>query len=149
MFLNLIPSIFQVSGHIPPARNKHQTRYTKLAGRPIHKLGPAAVVHSAMATPSNTNYSGGIGKSSGEKNKVKFSDTITVVAVVPEINRKEKSTDRHRSTTLPLNLQRRAMYTNPRKELADSLPLCHPNEDYLKDFQLQVKDGKCKTCREF
>uniref|UniRef100_A0A182QNS5 WD repeat-containing and planar cell polarity effector protein fritz n=1 Tax=Anopheles farauti TaxID=69004 RepID=A0A182QNS5_9DIPT len=37
-----------------------------------------------------------------EKNKVKFSDTVTV-AVVP-------------------------------RELAESLPLCHPNEDYLKDF---------------
>lgn len=24
--------------------------------------------------------------------------------------------------------------TNPRKELADSLPLCHPNDEYLKDF---------------
>lgn len=24
--------------------------------------------------------------------------------------------------------------TDPRKELADSLPLCHPNDDYLKDF---------------
>jgi len=24
--------------------------------------------------------------------------------------------------------------TNPKKELADSLPLCHPNDEYLKDF---------------
>lgn len=24
--------------------------------------------------------------------------------------------------------------TDPRRELADSLPLCHPNDDYLKDF---------------
>lgn len=24
--------------------------------------------------------------------------------------------------------------TDPKRELADSLPLCHPNEDYLKDF---------------
>lgn len=24
--------------------------------------------------------------------------------------------------------------TDPRRELAESLPLCHPNDDYLKDF---------------
>lgn len=24
--------------------------------------------------------------------------------------------------------------TDPRRELADSLPLCHPNDEYLKDF---------------
>lgn len=23
---------------------------------------------------------------------------------------------------------------DPRRELADSLPLCHPHDDYLKDF---------------
>lgn len=27
-----------------------------------------------------------------------------------------------------------SLVTDPRKELADSLPLCHPNDDYLKDF---------------
>lgn len=26
------------------------------------------------------------------------------------------------------------MVTDPRRELADSLPLCHPNDEYLKDF---------------
>lgn len=31
--------------------------------------------------------------------------------------------------------------TDPRRELADSLPLCHPNDDYLKDFTPMM--GKC------
>lgn len=70
----------------------------------------------------------------GEKNKVKFSDTVTV-ALVPEIARKDKP--------LPLGGKRTAngfnnhpssRLTDPQRELADSLPLCHPNDDYLKDF---------------
>ncbi|XP_059613987.1 WD repeat-containing and planar cell polarity effector protein fritz [Phlebotomus argentipes] len=69
-------------------------------------------------------------KESGEKNKVKFSDTITV-AVVPEIPRKEKP-------SVPSDRSKRAngwsQITDPQKELADSLPLCHPNDEYLKDF---------------
>lgn len=28
----------------------------------------------------------------------------------------------------------RSRLTEQQKELADSLPLCHPNDDYLKDF---------------
>lgn len=27
------------------------------------------------------------------------------------------------------------LVTDPKRELADSLPLCHPNDEYLKDFQ--------------
>uniref|UniRef100_A0A6B2E8R7 Uncharacterized protein n=1 Tax=Phlebotomus kandelakii TaxID=1109342 RepID=A0A6B2E8R7_9DIPT len=69
-------------------------------------------------------------KESGEKNKVKFSDTITV-AVVPEIPRKEKS-------SVPNERSKRSngyhQIHDPQKELADSLPLCHPNDEYLKDF---------------
>ncbi|GAB0086297.1 WD repeat-containing and planar cell polarity effector protein fritz [Sergentomyia squamirostris] len=72
----------------------------------------------------------GVKKESGEKNKVKFSDTITV-AVVPEIPRKEKP-------SVPIERSKRSngyhQITNPQKELADSLPLCHPNDEYLKDF---------------
>ncbi|XP_017468885.1 PREDICTED: WD repeat-containing and planar cell polarity effector protein fritz [Rhagoletis zephyria] len=66
----------------------------------------------------------------GEKNKVKFSDTVQV-AVVPEIPRKEKPQPPKRngySRPLSRNI------TNPKKELADSLPLCHPHDEYLKDF---------------
>lgn len=61
-------------------------------------------------------------KDVNEKNKVKFSDTVTV-AVVPEISRKEKR---------PNGFHK--LMTDPQRELADSLPLCHPNDEYLKDF---------------
>lgn len=63
----------------------------------------------------------GIRKETGEKNKVKFSDTITV-ATVPEIPRKEKPPKRN------------GFRMDPRRELADSLPLCHPQDEYLKLF---------------
>lgn len=52
--------------------------------------------------------------------KVKFSDTVTAF-IVPEIKR-------------PIRHPPPPHLTDPQKELADSLPLCHPNEDYLKDF---------------
>lgn len=52
--------------------------------------------------------------------KVKFSDTVTAF-IVPEIKRPARP-------ALPAHVM------DPQKELADSLPLCHPNEDYLKDF---------------
>lgn len=52
--------------------------------------------------------------------KVKFSDTVTAF-IVPEVKR-------------PVRPAPPAHMTDPQKELADSLPLCHPNEDYLKDF---------------
>ncbi|XP_017784359.1 PREDICTED: WD repeat-containing and planar cell polarity effector protein fritz [Nicrophorus vespilloides] len=52
--------------------------------------------------------------------KVKFSDTVTAF-IVPEVKR-------------PVRVPPPAHVMNPQKELADSLPLCHPNEDYLKDF---------------
>lgn len=79
-------------------------------------------------TNSNSNMNK---KEGGEKNKVKFSDTVHV-AVVPEISRKEKI----------VNFNERVMKrkTYPpgfdpiKRELAESLPLCHPNEEYLKDF---------------
>lgn len=47
--------------------------------------------------------------------------------MLKEIPRKEK----------PLPPKRngfRSLMTDPEKELADSLPLCHPNDEYLKDF---------------
>ncbi|KAL7034656.1 hypothetical protein ACKWTF_008043 [Chironomus riparius] len=79
-------------------------------------------------TNSNSNMNK---KEGGEKNKVKFSDTVHV-AVVPEISRKEKT----------VNFNERIMkrktyppgYDPIKRELAASLPLCHPNEEYLKDF---------------
>lgn len=60
--------------------------------------------------------------------KVKFSDTVTAF-IVPEVKR-------------PVRPAPPAHLTDPQKELADSLPLCHPNEDYLKDFApVKKNDG--------
>lgn len=58
--------------------------------------------------------------------KVKFSDTVTAF-IVPEVKR-------------PVRPTPPAHITDPQKELADSLPLCSPNEDYLKDFAPVRKD---------
>ncbi|XP_066255640.1 WD repeat-containing and planar cell polarity effector protein fritz [Euwallacea similis] len=60
--------------------------------------------------------------------KVKFSDTVTAF-IVPEVKRSVKP-------PLPSHI------TDPQRELAESLPLCHPNEDYLKDFTPVRKDGE-------
>lgn len=91
-------------------------------------VATGSILTNAQST-TNSNTAGGR-KENGEKNKVKFSDTITV-AVVPEISRKEKIvTFNDRMKRKPGILGR----TDPRRELAESLPLCHPNEDYLKDF---------------
>uniref|UniRef100_A0A182SRL9 Uncharacterized protein n=1 Tax=Anopheles maculatus TaxID=74869 RepID=A0A182SRL9_9DIPT len=85
---------------------------------------------------ASTSSSAATKRDGAEKNKVKFSDTVTV-AVVPEIPRKEK--------LLVEKLRKQPMQpgpvgygpfsiADPKRELAESLPLCHPNEDYLKDF---------------
>ncbi|CAG9764110.1 unnamed protein product [Ceutorhynchus assimilis] len=60
---------------------------------------------------------------------VKFSDTVTAF-IVPEVKRAVKP------PPLPPHL------TDPQRELAASLPLCHPNEDYLKDFAPVRKEGE-------
>ncbi|XP_076682069.1 WD repeat-containing and planar cell polarity effector protein fritz isoform X2 [Andrena cerasifolii] len=60
-----------------------------------------------------------------EKPKVKFSDTVTHI-LVPGTGQSHKQ---KRSTITQAHL------TDPKRELAESLPLCLGNEDYLKDFQ--------------
>lgn len=142
-----------ISGQIP-AVGGELNKFSVLMSQPRpFNDGPPVVQPSAMASNSGggaatPGTSSNSSKSSGEKNKVKFSETITV-AVLPEIPRKEKPID-HRGmmkggsrgggasagAAVPSNnMKKRMMYTDPRRELAESLPLCHPNEDYLKDFQ--------------
>ncbi|XP_058822188.1 WD repeat-containing and planar cell polarity effector protein fritz [Topomyia yanbarensis] len=77
--------------------------------------------------PGSSSSSSSAKKETGEKNKVKFSDTVTV-AVVPEIPRKDKLGEKTRKPTY------NPLIADPKRELAESLPLCHPNDDYLKDF---------------
>ncbi|XP_058975877.1 WD repeat-containing and planar cell polarity effector protein fritz-like [Musca domestica] len=92
--------------------------------------GSNTSVLSGISGTQNGHVKDGSKNPNGEKNKVKFSDTVQV-AVVPEIPRRDKSLIAKRNGYArppPRN------FTNPKKELQDSLPLCHPNDDYLKDF---------------
>lgn len=66
--------------------------------------------------------------------KVKFSDTVTAF-IVPEIRR-------------PVRPLPPPHVTDPQKELADSLPLCHPNEDYLKDFTPVQRNDNTETTNQ-
>lgn len=85
------------------------TLYTE----PIMSKGyPISMSYSSATTSSITPKK--------PQSKVKFSNTVTAF-IVPEVKRPV------RPSPLP-------HMTDPQKELADSLPLCHPNEDYLKDF---------------
>ncbi|KRF81389.1 uncharacterized protein Dvir_GJ17221, isoform B [Drosophila virilis] len=127
------PKFYQhplVSGNIPamlPALGNEDYQKRLLLKKPT-----ASILSNAAAAPLNGEAPAtpSVKAAPAEKNKVKFSDTIQV-AVVPEIPRKEKPMPPKRN-----GYSRPAArhLTNPRKELADSLPLCHPNDEYLKDF---------------
>ncbi|XP_017088929.2 WD repeat-containing and planar cell polarity effector protein fritz isoform X1 [Drosophila bipectinata] len=127
------PKFYQhplVSGNIPamlPNVTSEDYQKRLLSKKPTASIlsNPAnpAPANGEAATPSAKSQT-------AEKNKVKFSDTIQV-AVVPEIPRKEKPMPPKRNGySRPATRH----LTNPKKELADSLPLCHPNDEYLKDF---------------
>ncbi|XP_034098384.2 WD repeat-containing and planar cell polarity effector protein fritz [Drosophila albomicans] len=128
------PKFYQhplVSGNIPamlpmPTLNNEDYQKRLLLKKPtasiLSNAAPAQLNGEPAAAPS-------VKATPTEKNKVKFSDTIQV-AVVPEIPRKDKPMPPKRNGySRPT-----ARHLNPRKELADSLPLCHPNDEYLKDF---------------
>ncbi|XP_043496759.1 WD repeat-containing and planar cell polarity effector protein fritz isoform X1 [Polistes fuscatus] len=76
--------------------------------------------------------------STNEKPKVKFSDTVTHI-LVPGTNQSHRQ---RRSTVTQLHV------TDPKRELAESLPLCLGNEDYLKDFQPLSKDADNEISKE-
>ncbi|XP_066591947.1 WD repeat-containing and planar cell polarity effector protein fritz [Prorops nasuta] len=73
-----------------------------------------------------------------EKPKVKFSDTVTHI-LVPGTSQLSKQ---KRSTTVQPHM------TDPKRELAESLPLCLGNEDYLKNFQPLSKDADTEKAKE-
>ena len=138
-----------ISGTIPSTTQSKMNYSTLPAPTMNIKREPSVPTGSILSNPSNfaansSNATGGK-KESGEKNKVKFSDTITV-AVVPEIPRKEKIVNyNERMKRKPFS---RMM--DPRRELLESLPLSHPNEDYLKDFspvQTDRRDGPSTSNR--
>ncbi|KAL7739326.1 hypothetical protein ACLKA6_017721 [Drosophila palustris] len=120
-----------VSGKIPamlPTLSNEDYQKRLLLKKPT-----ASILSNAAPAQLNGESSAGtpsVKTTPTEKNKVKFSDTIQV-AVVPEIPRKEKPMPPKRNGYSRPTARH---LTNPRKELADSLPLCHPNDEYLKDF---------------
>uniref|UniRef100_A0A6P7FBI0 WD repeat-containing and planar cell polarity effector protein fritz-like n=1 Tax=Diabrotica virgifera virgifera TaxID=50390 RepID=A0A6P7FBI0_DIAVI len=115
------------SVNIPPLNNTKKPLSTnKIVAPPLPKLIPNSNTEDLISFPSQYTSNSplfGMSHVNSKKNqpKVKFSDTVTAF-IVPEIKRPQ------RPAPPPSHV------TDPQKELADSLPLCHPNEDYLKDF---------------
>lgn len=97
-----------------PLRNNHQP-VVVVPPPPLPISNPTSVLTTTPTTVVNNNNNNKKGQA-----KVKFSDTVTAF-IVPEVKR-------------PVRPVPPAHLTDPQKELADSLPLCSPNEDYLKDF---------------
>ena len=128
-----------ISGTIPSMANGSQIKNISTLPLPsslsTSKRELGIPTNSILSNSSNvhpTNSNSNMNKKEGsEKNKVKFSDTVHV-AVVPEISRKEKIINFNERVV------KRKVYPpgfDPiKRELAASLPLCHPNEEYLKDF---------------
>nr|CAD7570477.1 unnamed protein product [Timema californicum] len=77
-------------------------------------------------------------KQSGERQKVKFSDTVTHILVPdlsPSLPDEEPSSQGPGGSVDPDRDKRRGVFIpDPQQELADSLPLCLGNKDYLRDF---------------
>lgn len=99
--------LFMFSAHSASNSNINTIKYT-----PIRNIQPPPLPTTSVLTTTSTNKK--------PQAKVKFSDTVTAF-IVPEVKR-------------PVRPTPPAHITDPQKELADSLPLCSPNEDYLKDF---------------
>ncbi|KAL0112775.1 hypothetical protein PUN28_012206 [Cardiocondyla obscurior] len=114
--------------------NVNTSRETKR----VSNIPPLPVINTSIANskicstcPSFADTSSSL---SNEKPKVKFSDTVTHI-LVP-------------GTTQVYRQKRPAAQTHitdPKRELAESLPLCLGNEDYLKDFQPLCKDDAEKV----
>jgi WD repeat-containing and planar cell polarity effector protein len=129
-----------ISGSIPSAsqsKMNFNTLPTPAMMKNTMKKEPQGPTSSILSNPNNSNANNL--NSIGEKNRVKFSDTVEI-AVVPEISRKEKIAnfnERMKRKPYPGMM-------DPRRELAESLPLCHPEADYLKDFSPVVDHHRSK-----
>ncbi|CAG9820267.1 unnamed protein product [Phaedon cochleariae] len=102
--------------HSVPKNSAHDSKRPKVLTPPLPQITPGQLDLINFDLPF------GVPQENAKKNqaKVKFSDTVTAF-IVPEVKRPQRPVPP-------------AHVTDPRRELADSLPLCHPNEDYLKDF---------------
>lgn len=125
-FPKLYPPITTQSSTIPPPLHIHRTVSLNIPPASSFITGSAPLLSQPpLKVNVPLNISGptvNSARSNGEKN-VKFSDTVTAF-IVPEVPRADKP---KRPPTNPF-------LTNPKQELADSLPLCHPEDEYLKDF---------------
>ncbi|KAG7204560.1 hypothetical protein KM043_004984 [Ampulex compressa] len=123
---NLLPTPFSdvPSGSLQTATHISSSKENKITSNipplPIINLSNAT---SKPSSPYSTFMDSSI--TSNEKPKVKFSDTVTHI-LVPGTSQPHRQ---KRSTLTQLHM------TDPKRELAESLPLCLGNEDYLKDFQ--------------
>lgn len=118
-----------VSATIPSTSTAKTKEYMPYPTTPALKepiSSPASILLNSSNVSSTNPSNCGTKRDSGEKNKVKFSDVVNV-AVVPEIPRKEKFYN--------MNDRVKRRPFDPRRELAESLPLFNPEDEYLKDFQ--------------
>ncbi|KYN42596.1 WD repeat-containing protein C2orf86 like protein [Trachymyrmex septentrionalis] len=124
--------------------NRHSSRSSQIVNREtktFSNVPPLPVINTSIANskicstcPSFADISSSL---SNEKPKVKFSDTVTHILVpgTTQVYRQKRSTTQTR-------------ITDPKRELAESLPLCLGNEDYLKDFQPLCKDSADEKIKE-
>lgn len=121
-----------ISATIPSTSTAKSKEYLPYQSTPVNSTlkepisSPASILLNSSNISSTNPSNCGTKKDSGEKNKVKFSDVVNV-AVVPEIPRKEKFYN--------MNDRVKRRPFDPRRELAESLPLFNPEDEYLKDFQ--------------
>ncbi|KYN02744.1 WD repeat-containing protein C2orf86 like protein [Cyphomyrmex costatus] len=117
--------------------NANVNRETKM----FSNIPPLPVINTSITNskicstcPSFADISSSL---SNEKPKVKFSDTVTHILVPgsTQVYRQKRSITQ-------------AHITDPKRELAESLPLCLGNEDYLKDFQPLCKDSVDEKIKE-
>lgn len=126
-----------ISATIPSTSTAKSKEYMPYQSTPVNSaikdpiVSPASILLNSTNISSTNPSSCGTKKDSGEKNKVKFSDVVNV-AVVPEIPRKEKFYN--------MNDRVKRRPFDPRRELAESLPLFNPEDEYLKDFQRFERD---------
>ncbi|GAB1868382.1 WD repeat-containing protein LOC51057-like protein [Camponotus japonicus] len=107
--------------------------------RILSNIPPLPIINTSTTNPTTCSTCPSftdVPISSNEKPKVKFSDTVTHILV---------------PGTIPVHRQKRsaqAHVTDPKRELAESLPLCLGNEDYLKDFQPLSKNDTDEKVKE-
>ena len=121
-----------ISGNIPSASTVTQAKmnFVPPFAAGIANLKKKETTSSILSNSNNNgnspSTSNAASKDGSKSKEVKFSDFITVQEISRE---KDKSNER-----LMKRKSLHPMMMDPRRELAESLPLSHPNDDYLKNF---------------